>query len=134
MTEAFVDMVQHVCGAREATAVDVQSVADTEDSLKAMVGNYIDRRGDVTPPVRSAMVQKLDMSVVSRRYEQEIQAPIKGALCGDLIEALLIQVQAMKHVRHTHSHTHSPIPHAPFHPHPTPGRPVWHAHRERHRE
>ncbi|KAJ1913072.1 Nuclear control of ATPase protein 2 [Tieghemiomyces parasiticus] len=55
-----------------------------------------------TPTTSAAMAQLIrrvregDLSVVLRTYERDLQHPIRGALFGDLIRALLIQVQKTK--------------------------------------
>ncbi|KAG0268644.1 Nuclear control of ATPase protein 2 [Actinomortierella ambigua] len=44
----------------------------------------------------SEAVQNGDISIVMKAYEKELKTPLKGAVAGDLIQTLLIQVQKTK--------------------------------------
>ncbi|KAF9978496.1 Nuclear control of ATPase protein 2 [Actinomortierella ambigua] len=46
--------------------------------------------------VISEAVQNGDISIVMKAYEKELKTPLKGAVMGDLIQTLLIQVQKTK--------------------------------------
>ena len=41
---------------------------------------------------RKALAQKMDMSVVSSRYEKSLPQAIKHVMTGDIVRMLLIQV------------------------------------------
>ncbi|KAI8825635.1 ATP synthase regulation protein NCA2-domain-containing protein [Fimicolochytrium jonesii] len=68
-------------------------------SLEKMVVEYARDHGILDPSEIQRVAdqaQKGDLSVVLQAYAEEIKSPIKNAISGDLIRALLIQVQKAK--------------------------------------
>ncbi|TPX57764.1 hypothetical protein PhCBS80983_g03581 [Powellomyces hirtus] len=72
--------------------------ADLE-SLERMVVDYAKDQGITSAAeirIIAEQAQKGDLSVVLKRYAEEIKSPLKNAVSGDLIRALLIQIQKAK--------------------------------------
>ncbi|KAJ1651349.1 Nuclear control of ATPase protein 2 [Dispira simplex] len=77
-----------------------ESLHSDLDSLERMVVHFAQERGTATS--RGAIeqlaeqVRRGNLDVVLLKYEQDLQHPIKGALFGDLVQTVLIQVQKTK--------------------------------------
>ncbi|KAL2832365.1 ATP synthase regulation protein NCA2-domain-containing protein [Aspergillus cavernicola] len=70
-------------------------------SLERMVVDFVLDRGDQSHPASSAdiiadRVRGGDLTPVLRAYEKDLRSPFIGTLRGDLVRALLIQVQKTK--------------------------------------
>ncbi|KAJ3012623.1 Nuclear control of ATPase protein 2 [Thoreauomyces humboldtii] len=76
-----------------------ESLSADLKSLERMVVDYAKDTGvtNLTQLQHVAeQAQKGDLSVVLQRYAEEIKSPLKNAMSGDLIRALLIQIQKAK--------------------------------------
>ncbi|KAJ2706275.1 Intraflagellar transport protein 88 [Coemansia spiralis] len=73
-----------------------ESLASDLQSLESMAVGFAARYGGADATAVSQRVQHGDLSDVMRTYTQEMQKPIRSALFGDLVEAMLIQVQKVK--------------------------------------
>ncbi|KAI8596023.1 ATP synthase regulation protein NCA2-domain-containing protein [Dissophora ornata] len=76
-----------------------ESLKSDIDSLERMVlafgkDHYQLGAGDLQ--VLSQAVHNGDISMVMRAYEQELKTPLKGAVAGNLVQTLLIQIQKTK--------------------------------------
>ena len=70
--------------------------ADVE-SLERMVLNFAQKHyPNVTPSEVLEQVRNGDVTLMLRRYETELQAPLRNVLLGDMVTMLLIQVQKSK--------------------------------------
>ncbi|KAJ2398699.1 Intraflagellar transport protein 88 [Coemansia sp. RSA 2559] len=65
-------------------------------SLENMVLAFAGRFGTVDPAIVKTRVENGDLSDVMRVYAQEMQKPFRNALFGDLVQAMLIQIQKVK--------------------------------------
>ncbi|KAJ1791047.1 Intraflagellar transport protein 88, partial [Coemansia sp. RSA 2399] len=65
-------------------------------SLENMVLTFAGRFGTVDPAIVKTRVERGDLSDVMRVYAQEMQKPFRNALFGDLVQAILIQIQKVK--------------------------------------
>eukprot|EP00741_Cyanophora_paradoxa_P014328 tig00020780_g13819.t1 len=79
---------------RSGTAEDFEG---SRRSLAAMIESF----GRSTAPALEAgalreQAERGDMSVVMKVYEQELERPLVNAVAGDLLRALLIQIQKVK--------------------------------------
>ncbi|KAJ2036666.1 Nuclear control of ATPase protein 2 [Coemansia sp. RSA 2337] len=75
----------------------------TEDSLRSdlrsledMVVGFTERFGSSDPALVRQRVESGDLSDVMRVYAREVQQPFRNAVFGDLVQAMLIQVQKVK--------------------------------------
>ncbi|KAJ2863713.1 Nuclear control of ATPase protein 2 [Coemansia aciculifera] len=75
----------------------------TEDSLRSdlrsledMVVGFTERFGSFDPALVRQRVESGDLSDVMRVYAREVQQPFRNAVFGDLVQAMLIQVQKVK--------------------------------------
>ncbi|KAJ2337347.1 Nuclear control of ATPase protein 2 [Coemansia sp. RSA 2671] len=75
----------------------------TEDTLKSdlrsledMVVGFSERFGTIDPALVRQRVENGDLSDVMRVYAREVQQPFRNAVFGDLVQAMLIQVQKVK--------------------------------------
>ncbi|KAJ2747686.1 Nuclear control of ATPase protein 2 [Coemansia sp. BCRC 34301] len=75
----------------------------TEDSLRSdlrsledMVVGFTGRYGDLDTTQVRQRVESGDLSDVMRVYAREVQQPFRNAVFGDLVQAMLIQVQKVK--------------------------------------
>ncbi|KAJ2337405.1 Nuclear control of ATPase protein 2 [Coemansia sp. RSA 2681] len=75
----------------------------TEDSLRSdlrsledMVVGFSSRFGSLDPAQVRQRVESGDLSDVMRVYAREVQQPFRNAVFGDLVQAMLIQVQKVK--------------------------------------
>ncbi|KAI8365316.1 ATP synthase regulation protein NCA2-domain-containing protein [Radiomyces spectabilis] len=69
------------------------------ESLQRMVVQFAHDRYHLSESDMAALVTQIrdgDMSLVLKAYENEIKHPLKNAIKGDLIQALLIQIQKTK--------------------------------------
>lgn len=67
------------------------------DSLERMVVNFARKHYPQLPEVEVvSQVRSGDVTLMLRRYEAELQAPLKNVVLGDIISMLLIQVQKSK--------------------------------------
>ncbi|KAJ1891115.1 Nuclear control of ATPase protein 2 [Kickxella alabastrina] len=73
-----------------------ESLMSDFKSLESMVVGFAGRFGNVDPAEVSRRVESGDLSDVMRIYTREMQKPFKNAVFGDLVEAMLIQVQKVK--------------------------------------
>ncbi|KAG7136925.1 Nuclear control of ATPase protein 2 like [Verticillium longisporum] len=97
----------HFASASGAASGSTSALTETDiAAIRAKVNE-----GDVTPVLRAyeqdlrsptdiaairAKVNEGDVTPVLRAYEQDLRSPLKGAVRGDLIRSLLIQVQKTK--------------------------------------
>ncbi|KAJ3161298.1 Nuclear control of ATPase protein 2 [Geranomyces michiganensis] len=75
------------------------SLAADLESLERMVVDYAKDQGVTDADKLRLIAQQAqigDLSVVLQRYAEEIKSPLKNAVSGDLIRALLIQIQKAK--------------------------------------
>lgn len=76
---------------------DREALKDAERSMQSMLKQYLEKR---YPHWSSRQVERvsaaMDMEPVSRRYESEMEHPIRGAITGDLLQLILMQVQFIK--------------------------------------
>ncbi|KAI9034619.1 ATP synthase regulation protein NCA2-domain-containing protein [Hyaloraphidium curvatum] len=88
-----------------ADSIDMMSNAENSlradlESLERMVADFAKDTGSVPDEAAAKEVAELarrgDLSVVQRKYEQELKRPISAALRGDLVRTLLIQIQKSK--------------------------------------
>ncbi|KAJ1997084.1 Nuclear control of ATPase protein 2, partial [Coemansia thaxteri] len=61
-----------------------------------MVVGFSKRFGDIDPLLVRKRVDSGDLSDVMRVYSREMQQPFRNAVFGDLVQAMLIQVQKVK--------------------------------------
>lgn len=91
--------IRHDSNAQVALMTQQSLEADMR-SLERMVVAFAEVTGNGSNPadaeVIRASVQQGDISSVLIPYEQQIQTPFKSALAGQLVQALLIQVQKTK--------------------------------------
>mmetsp|Transcript_10427 Transcript_10427/g.18379 ORF Transcript_10427/g.18379 Transcript_10427/m.18379 type:complete len:579 (+) Transcript_10427:61-1797(+) len=80
---------------QRAAREHVVAVKDAKISLRHMIRDHASRSGASEGQIKQ-QVQELDMSLVSREYESQIQSPIRNAVSGNLLELALIQSQAVK--------------------------------------
>mmetsp|Transcript_13804 Transcript_13804/g.26798 ORF Transcript_13804/g.26798 Transcript_13804/m.26798 type:complete len:543 (+) Transcript_13804:158-1786(+) len=82
---------------REASkrSSDEMAVKDARQSLRRMIENH--REATNGPhEIPESKITESDLKLISRDYEKEIQAPIRGVVSGHLVELALIQVQYVK--------------------------------------
>ncbi|KAJ2550918.1 Nuclear control of ATPase protein 2 [Coemansia sp. RSA 1933] len=65
-------------------------------SLESMVLAFSERLGTIDPAEVRLRVERGDLSDVMQVYAQEMQKPFRSALFGDLVQAILIQIQKVK--------------------------------------
>ncbi|KAK2737127.1 Nuclear control of ATPase protein 2 [Myotisia sp. PD_48] len=89
----------------EVALVSKNSLEADLSSLERMVVDFVQQRPQQLPPGMEAPdaikliregVREGDLTPVLRAYERDLQRPFIGALRGDLVTALLIQVQKTK--------------------------------------
>ncbi|KAJ2128186.1 Nuclear control of ATPase protein 2, partial [Coemansia sp. RSA 678] len=73
-----------------------ESLASDFRSLEDMVIGFAKRFSDVNPDDVRYRVEHGDLSDVMQVYSQEMQQPFRNAVFGDLVQAMLIQVQKVK--------------------------------------
>lgn len=76
-----------------------KSLSTNLDSLERMVCDYAREHNlmsDTEIATLPEQIRQGDMSVVLRRYEQNIKSPLKNIVAGDMVRTLLIQVQKTK--------------------------------------
>ncbi|KAK9694804.1 Nuclear control of ATPase protein 2, variant 2 [Basidiobolus ranarum] len=81
------------------TLMGPESLNSDFESLERMVLNFAKKHSQLDEfqfNVLTHRVRDGDLSVVLRKYEEEIQNPFQNAIFGDLVQALLIQVQKTK--------------------------------------
>ncbi|KAJ2802686.1 Nuclear control of ATPase protein 2 [Coemansia helicoidea] len=83
-------------GRHTYSVMSEESLASDLQSLESMTVGFAARYGDADAAAVSQRVQHGDLSDVMRTYAREMQQPIRSALFGDLVEAMLIQVQKVK--------------------------------------
>lgn len=67
------------------------------DSLERMVTNFARKHYPQVPEAEViSQVRSGDVTLMLRRYEAELQAPLKNVVLGDIVSMLLIQVQKSK--------------------------------------
>ncbi|KAJ2845053.1 Nuclear control of ATPase protein 2 [Coemansia brasiliensis] len=72
------------------------SLASDVHSLEEMVVGFAKRFGTVDPDSVRSRVAHGDLSDVMQVYANEMQQPFRNVLFGDLVQAMLIQVQKVK--------------------------------------
>ncbi|KAJ2829801.1 Nuclear control of ATPase protein 2 [Coemansia erecta] len=73
-----------------------ESLASDFQSLEEMVIGFAKRFGAVNPAEVRYRVENGDLSDVMQVYSREMQKPFRNAVFGDLVQAMLIQVQKVK--------------------------------------
>ncbi|PIA16557.1 NCA2-domain-containing protein [Coemansia reversa NRRL 1564] len=73
-----------------------ESLASDFESLENMVTGFASRFGSVNPAEIRQRLTQGDLSDVMRVYTREMQQPFRNVIFGDLIQAMLIQVQKVK--------------------------------------
>ncbi|KAJ2345105.1 Nuclear control of ATPase protein 2 [Coemansia sp. RSA 2618] len=73
-----------------------ESLASDFQSLEEMVIGFAKRFGAVNPAEVRYRVENGDLSDVMQVYSHEMQKPFRNAVFGDLVQAMLIQVQKVK--------------------------------------
>ncbi|KAI8324164.1 NCA2-domain-containing protein [Martensiomyces pterosporus] len=73
-----------------------ESLASDFKSLEDMVVGFAARLGSIDAAEVRQRVEDGDLSDVMRVYTREMQQPFRNAVFGDLVEAMLIQVQKVK--------------------------------------
>ena len=58
--------------------------------------DYAKNTSVLTPSELESLVRSGDLSVIYRRYEEQLQSPLRNMVVGDLVRLLLIQVQKSK--------------------------------------
>ncbi|KAJ2793936.1 Intraflagellar transport protein 88, partial [Coemansia guatemalensis] len=83
-------------GKHTYSVMSQESLASDFESLENMVTGFASRFGSVDPAeIRQRVIQG-DLSDVMRVYTHEMQQPFRNVIFGDLIQAMLIQVQKVK--------------------------------------
>jgi uncharacterized membrane protein (DUF2068 family) len=88
-------------------STSLASLKQDEASLSNMLYNFADANASSLAKGQNmseqafrdsirARARQNDMSLVMTSYEQEIQRPLRGAVAGDLVQGMLIQVQKLK--------------------------------------
>jgi len=115
-TNWFVEPVRKIIGTirhgedSEVALMSRSSLKADMESLERMVVDFaVDNpstslpEGSVASPLTDAQIQTVrqavhegDLTPVLKSYEQELRAPFKGAIKGELLRALLIQIQKTK--------------------------------------
>ncbi|KAL4976510.1 ATP synthase regulation protein NCA2-domain-containing protein [Aspergillus desertorum] len=85
----------------EIALMSKNSLETDRASLERMVVEFVLDRGEQNSPFSSAdiiaeKVREGDLTLVLRAYEKDLRSPLKGTIRGDLIRALLIQIQKTK--------------------------------------
>ncbi|KAK5095722.1 Nuclear control of ATPase protein 2 [Exophiala xenobiotica] len=87
----------------ELAIMSKDSLKSDRDSLERMVVDFaVQHPGNDTAYTESQIatlrskVREGDLSTVLKAYEKEMQSPVKNAIAGNLIRALLIQIQKTK--------------------------------------
>ncbi|KAL4987130.1 ATP synthase regulation protein NCA2-domain-containing protein [Aspergillus falconensis] len=84
----------------EIALMSKNSLETDRASLERMVVDFVlDRGGQNTPSSADTIAEKVregDLTPVLRAYEKDLRSPLKGTVRGDLIRALLIQIQKTK--------------------------------------
>lgn len=87
----------------ELAIMSKDSLKSDRESLERMVVDFAVQNPENHTAYTQAQIDEIrvkvregDLSAVLRAYEKEIQSPVKGAIFGKLIRALLIQVQKTK--------------------------------------
>lgn len=90
------------------TDLGADALKDAKESMRNMLMQWLTAAGEAGRlPARpdgvawdkaqlSSMAEALDMSLVSRRYEACLPAPITAALTADMVQVMLMQVQFIK--------------------------------------
>ncbi|KAJ2610144.1 Nuclear control of ATPase protein 2 [Coemansia sp. RSA 1804] len=73
-----------------------ESLVSDFKSLEDMVLAFAKRFGTVDPAEIKSRVESGDLSDVMHVYAQEMQQPLRNAVFGDLVQAILIQIQKVK--------------------------------------
>lgn len=77
--------------ARPGLMLTADTLNDNEEALRRMVGAFAKSVGN-----REAATLEEGLRVMISVYEKELEAPIRSLLAGELMRALLIQVQKLK--------------------------------------
>ncbi|KAJ2727212.1 Intraflagellar transport protein 88, partial [Coemansia sp. Cherry 401B] len=72
------------------------SLASDFKSLEDMVIGFAGRFGNIDPEIVRNRVEHGDLSDVMQVYARELQRPFRNVVFGDLVQAMLIQVQKVK--------------------------------------
>ncbi|KAJ2084227.1 Nuclear control of ATPase protein 2 [Coemansia sp. RSA 988] len=83
-------------GKHTYSVMSQESLASDLEPLENMVTGFASRFGNVDPAEIRQRVTQGDLSDVMRVYAREMQQPFRNVLFGDLIQAMLIQVQKVK--------------------------------------
>ncbi|KAI9506068.1 ATP synthase regulation protein NCA2-domain-containing protein [Coemansia spiralis] len=83
-------------GKHTYNVVTQESLQSDFNSLEDMVVGFAKRFGNVDPVEIRQRVENGDLSDVMRVYSQEMQQPFRNAVFGDLVQAILIQIQKVK--------------------------------------
>ncbi|KAJ2089812.1 hypothetical protein IW138_003106 [Coemansia sp. RSA 986] len=83
-------------GKHTYNVVTQESLKSDFKSLENMVLTFAGHFGTVDPAVVKKRVESGDLSDVMQVYAQEMQNPFRNALFGDLVQAILIQIQKVK--------------------------------------
>lgn len=87
----------------ELAIMSKDSLKSDRDSLERMVVDFAVQHPENGTPYTDTQITALrskvregDLSTVLKAYEKEMQSPVKNAIAGNLIRALLIQIQKTK--------------------------------------
>ena len=87
----------------EVAIMSKDSLQADRDSLERMVVDFAVDRPETSTPLTElqiadirARVKEGDLTTVLRAYERDLRSPFMGTIRGDLVRALLIQVQKTK--------------------------------------
>eukprot|EP01127_Copromyxa_protea_P018201 TRINITY_DN5668_c0_g1_i2.p1 TRINITY_DN5668_c0_g1~~TRINITY_DN5668_c0_g1_i2.p1 ORF type:complete len:510 (-),score=83.37 TRINITY_DN5668_c0_g1_i2:64-1593(-) len=83
----------------DLTEIQTRAVEASEESLARMVLDFNRQHVNLTPEEMHRIEEAAkygDLSTIMPSYEKEIEKPIKGALFGEFIRLVLIQVQKQK--------------------------------------
>ncbi|CRG91495.1 Rab GTPase SrgA, putative [Talaromyces islandicus] len=82
----------------EIALVSRYSLKADQESLERMVVDFISDRETSRPDIQAitAQVKEGDLTAVLRAYERDLRKPFVGTVRGDLVRALLIQIQKTK--------------------------------------
>ncbi|KAJ2162132.1 Nuclear control of ATPase protein 2 [Coemansia sp. RSA 552] len=83
-------------GKHTYSVMSEESLSSDLRSLEDMVVSFARRMGPVDPAAVRLRVEQGDLSDVMKVYSRDLQRPFQSALFGDLVQAMLIQVQKVK--------------------------------------
>eukprot|EP00941_MAST-03F_sp_MAST-3F-sp1_P004586 g4586.t1 len=100
VTEPVTEMFNEVVFNEMMTVADAEAMEESRQSLRKMISDYLDDtqgiHHNMTSAEKSDAAESLDISVVSSAYDEEVKAPVKNLMRGDLVRLALIQVQFIK--------------------------------------